>query len=68
MNRRSLRSRRTREALDVRALLAVELVCVLTWAMTGVAFALFAALAAGLGLVLAAVVEEDPPERRRRVR
>jgi hypothetical protein len=36
--------------------------------MTGVAFALFAALAAGLGLVLAAVVEEDPPERRRRVR
>jgi hypothetical protein len=68
VNRRSLRSRRTREELDVRALLAVELVCVLTWAMTGVAFALFAALAAGLGLVLAAVVEEDPPERRRRVR
>jgi hypothetical protein len=68
VNRRSLRSRRTREELDVRALLAVELVCVLTWAMTGVAFALFAALAAGLGLVLAAMVEEDPPERRRRVR
>ena len=68
MSRQALRSRRTPEALDFWPLLAVEVVSVLTWVLTGVSFALMAALLAGLGLVLVAVVEDAPPQRQRRVR
>jgi hypothetical protein len=55
--------------LNVRTLVACELICVLTWALTGTGYALMAALVAGLGLVLAAVTPEQPPTQpRRRVR
>jgi hypothetical protein len=36
--------------------------------LTGVSFALIAALVAGLGLVLVAVAKDSPPERQRRVK
>jgi hypothetical protein len=68
VSRRALRSRRTPEGLDLRPLLAAEVICVLTWVLTGVSFALMAALVAGLGLVLVAVGEDAPPQRQRRVR
>jgi hypothetical protein len=68
VSRRVLRSRRTPEGLYLRSLLAAEVVCVLTWVLTGVSFALMAALIAGLGLVLVAVGEDVPPQRQRRVR
>ena len=55
--------------LDPLTLVAAEVVCLLAWAITGVGYALLAALVAGLGLVLAAVTAEQPPTRpRRRVR
>jgi hypothetical protein len=56
---------RAPEPLDIRMLVAVELVCLLAWALTGVAWAFFPAVVAGLGLVLAAVTPESPPTRRR---
>ena len=68
MSRQTLRLRRTPERLELRPLLAAEVVCVLTWVLTGVSIALMAALVAGLGLVLVAVAEGAPPQRQRRVR
>ena len=47
--------------LDPLTLVAAEVVCLLAWAITGVGYALLAALVAGLGLVLAAVTPEQPP-------
>jgi hypothetical protein len=72
--RRVSRARRRRfgggesPPLNVGTLVVCELICVLTWALTGTGYALIAALVAGLGLVLAAVTPESPPTRRRRVR
>ena len=63
------RASRTPVRLDLGTLVAAEVVCLLAWAITGVGYALLAALVAGLGLVLAAVTAEQPPTRpRRRVR
>ena len=68
VSRQALRSRRTPEGLELWPLVAAEVVCVLTWVLTGVSFALMAALVAGLGLVRVAVAEDAPPQRQRRVR
>jgi hypothetical protein len=57
---------RAPEPLDIRTLVAVEAVCLLAWALTGVTLAFFPAVVAGLGLVLAAVTPEQPLTRRRR--
>jgi hypothetical protein len=59
--RRARRARRTPVRLDPLTLVAAEVVCLLAWAITGVGYALLAALVAGLGLVLAAVTPEQPP-------
>ena len=67
--RRARRARRTPVRLDPLTLAAAEAVCVLVWAVTGVGYALLAALVAGLGLVLVTVTAERPPTRpERRVR
>lgn len=55
--------------LDLGTLVAAEVVCLLAWAITGVGYALLAALVAALGLVLVAVTPGQPPTRpERRVR
>lgn len=55
--------------LDLGTLVAAEVVCLLAWAITGVGYALLAALVAALGLVLVAVTPGQPPTQpKRRVR
>ncbi len=55
--------------LDLGTLVAAEVVCLFAWAITGVGYALLAALVAALGLVLVAVTPGQPPTRpERRVR
>ena len=67
--RRARRARRTPVGLDLGTLVAAEVVCLLAWAITGVGYALLAALVAALGLVLVAVTPGQPPTRpERRVR
>jgi hypothetical protein len=68
VSRRALRSRRPPEELDLRTLVAAEVVCLLTWVLTGGEMALFPAVVAGLGLILVAVSEENDSPQRRRVR
>jgi hypothetical protein len=68
MSRRALRSRRQPESLDLRTLVIAEVVCLLTWVITGAGVALFPALVAGFGLVVvAARPDGGAPQPRRRV-